>query len=146
MILLDTDIISLVQMEDSPDGLRVRARIAQLPHSEMVATTVITYEEQIHGWFGAISRARQPFNRTREIQVYARLVKHVEDYRKMKVVAYDDASANQFDRLRSLRIRVGTNDLRIAAIALSLDATLITRNLHDFAKVPNLRVEDWTKP
>jgi hypothetical protein len=42
MIILDTDIISLVQGDDSTEGLRVRARIAQLPQHEIVATTVVT--------------------------------------------------------------------------------------------------------
>lgn len=37
-------------------------------------------------------------------------------------------------------------DLRIAAVALTNDATLITGNLSDFRRVPGLRVEDWTAP
>jgi tRNA(fMet)-specific endonuclease VapC len=34
-------------------------------------------------------------------------------------------------------------DLKIAAIALTRDATVLTRNLKDFSRVPGLRVEDW---
>jgi tRNA(fMet)-specific endonuclease VapC len=36
-------------------------------------------------------------------------------------------------------------DLKIAAIALTRDATLLSRNLADFTRIPKLRVEDWTK-
>jgi tRNA(fMet)-specific endonuclease VapC len=35
-------------------------------------------------------------------------------------------------------------DLRIGAIALANDALLISRNLRDFMRIPNLHVEDWT--
>ena len=42
------------------------------------------------------------------------------------------------------KMRVGTMDFRIAAIALAHDALLLSRNLTDFRKVPGLRVEDWT--
>jgi tRNA(fMet)-specific endonuclease VapC len=36
-------------------------------------------------------------------------------------------------------------DLKIAAIALSRHATLLSRNLGDFRQIVDLRVEDWTQ-
>jgi tRNA(fMet)-specific endonuclease VapC len=60
-------------------------------------------------------------------------------------VGFTDAAGVEFQRLRKLGVRIGTMDLRIAAIALTLDATLVTRNGSDFDKVPDLRWEDWTK-
>ncbi len=49
-----------------------------------------------------------------------------------------------FDNLRAASLRVNTMDLRIAAIALSQDMTVLTRNTVDFERVPNLKFEDWT--
>ena len=48
--------------------------------------------------------------------------------------------------VNAARIRIGTHDLKIAAITLSLGetATLLSRNRKDFEKVPGLRVADWT--
>jgi tRNA(fMet)-specific endonuclease VapC len=34
-------------------------------------------------------------------------------------------------------------DLKIASIAMSNQATLLTRNAKDFEKIPGLRFEDW---
>jgi tRNA(fMet)-specific endonuclease VapC len=42
-------------------------------------------------------------------------------------------------------VRIGTRDLRIAAIARSRNLTVVTHNVSDFGKVPNLKTEDWTK-
>ena len=38
---------------------------------------------------------------------------------------------------------IGPLDLLIAAQALALDATLITHNMREFRRVPDLAVEDW---
>ena len=38
---------------------------------------------------------------------------------------------------------IGGMDMLLAAHALALRATLITRNVREFSRVPNLRVEDW---
>ena len=54
-------------------------------------------------------------------------------------------AAMQFNNLRKQRVRIGTQDLKIASIALEHDALLLSANLRDFEQVPGLRVEDWLK-
>ena len=60
---------------------------------------------------------------------------------------FDDACADQYGVIRTELETAGTpigpNDLMIAATALANDATLVTHNLQEFARVPGLRLEDW---
>ncbi len=62
----------------------------------------------------------------------------------MPVLPFDTAAAVVFGGLQAQRIRVGTMDLRIAAIALSRGLVVLTRNVRDFGRVPGLLTEDWT--
>lgn len=57
---------------------------------------------------------------------------------------FDQLAHDCYKELIRQKIRIGTRDLRIAAITLSRNAILVTRNSKDFSKVPNLRIEDWT--
>lgn len=67
-------------------------------------------------------------------------------YLTVQVLPYDAAAVAEFSRLRRQKIRVGTQDLRIASIALSKNATVVTRNTRDFVRVPNLKIVDWSVP
>ena len=106
-----------------------------------VGTTIITYEEQCRGWLSLISQAKSA---AEQIESYARLENHLDYFRRMTVHGFPVPAAVEFQQLRK-SVRVGTMDLRIAAIALAMDATVVSCNRRDFEKVPGLRVEDWTK-
>ncbi|WP_199341578.1 MULTISPECIES: type II toxin-antitoxin system VapC family toxin [Nostocales] len=49
-----------------------------------------------------------------------------------------------YTNLLNQKIKVGRQDLRIAAIALSVNGILVTRNNRDFCQVPNLVLDNWT--
>ena len=55
----------------------------------------------------------------------------------------DDITVERFQELKLAKSRVGTMDLKIAAIALAHNALLLTANRRDFEKIPNLRFENW---
>ena len=59
------------------------------------------------------------------------------------IVEWDEPAAATFRRLRAGRVRIGTQDLKIAATAIAQDASLLSANLRDFEQVPGLNVEDW---
>jgi tRNA(fMet)-specific endonuclease VapC len=60
------------------------------------------------------------------------------------VLEFDEPAGVEFEQLQRLRPRIGTMDLKIAAIALANNATVLTRNIQDFVRVPGLGVEDWS--
>ena len=55
----------------------------------------------------------------------------------------DMAFANVRHHLTTSGQPIGPMDLLIAAHALALDLTLVTANIREFSRVPNLRVENW---
>ena len=139
MIVLDTDHVSLLEW-DFDGSAPLRERLADVAPDE-VATTIISYEESMRGWMAYIARARTV---AQQIQGYERLRRHLENYRQIPMLDFDEDAGSEFQRLRRARIRIGTMDLKIAAIALANGATLLSRNRIDFEKVPGLTVEDWT--
>jgi tRNA(fMet)-specific endonuclease VapC len=60
---------------------------------------------------------------------------------------FDDAAAEIAGSLRAQLAERGTPigpyDLQIAAIALANDCTLVTHNVSEFGRLPDLAIEDW---
>ena len=78
------------------------------------------------------------------VLAYRRLQRGQAFYQQMTCLPFDEVAATIFDQLNAQKIRIGTNDLAIAAITLSVSGILVTRNTVDFQRVPNLVLEDWT--
>ena len=140
MIVLDTDVLTLYELQHGSAYLRLAERLVRTP--ERVYVTIINFEEQMRGWLSYIAASR---TQQREIEGYRRLFCLLDAYRQRDLLEYDDPAARQFDRLRRMHVRIGSMDLKLAAIVLVHDGLLISRNLRDFRKVPGLRVEDWTQ-
>jgi tRNA(fMet)-specific endonuclease VapC len=137
MLVLGTNHLSELEVRCAA-GMRLLARLEKC--REDTSITVVTCEEQLRGWLAEIKRHTKPRG---QIGAYARLIRTVESLARWPVLSLDEESATAFEALEKKRIRIGTNDLKIAAIALAHEATLLTRNSGDFAKVPGLRFENW---
>jgi tRNA(fMet)-specific endonuclease VapC len=140
MLILNTDHMSLLEWGGQESSI-LRERLATQIESD-VYTTIISYEEQIRGWMAYIARAR---TLPHKVEAYRRLRNHLENYRQIRVLDFDQRAADSFQALTQAKIRVVTMDLKIAAIALTVGGTLLSRNRQDFELVPGLRVEDWSK-
>lgn len=138
MFIFDTDYMSLLD-RGGDEGERLLNRLRDVPLDD-IATTIVSYEEQVRGWMSQISQTRLTIEQT---TFYIRLKKQMQQYCRIAVIDFDQKSALEFDRLRKSKIRIGSMDLKIAAIALVNNATLLTRNFKDFQKVPGLKIEDW---
>jgi tRNA(fMet)-specific endonuclease VapC len=140
MYIFDTDHLSLIQ-RNGEDGKRILARLAAIADPE-VAVTVITYEEQVKGRLSVLARAK---TLDEQVFAYQGLQQVAIDYLKIATLPFSYAAALEHQRLRKAYPRLGNMDLKIAAISLTNDAILLTRNKSDFGQIIELRIEDWSR-
>lgn len=140
--LFDTDHFSILQEGEQPACSNLEKRL-RATAGISVKTSIVSFQEQVRGRLAWIQRARKPADILLGYSLLQDLLGH---YAKLEVLPFDAAALVEFDRLALQRIRVGTRDLRIAAIAKVHGLKVLSRNLRDFRQVPGLIVEDWTVP
>lgn len=78
------------------------------------------------------------------VLTYDKLAETFNDLKLLNIVKYSQQADNIYPQLRQQKIRIGTQDLRIAPIILANNYILVTRNDRDFKEIPNLSYENWT--
>jgi tRNA(fMet)-specific endonuclease VapC len=136
LFILDTDTLSNYCRGHANTVRAVDSR----PPSE-IAISVITIDEQLSGWYTLTRQAREPVDIAR---AYAMLGEAVVQLAEWPILPYTEAAIERASAFNKQRLNVRKMDLRIAAIALENDATVVTCNLRDFERVLGLRVEDWS--
>jgi tRNA(fMet)-specific endonuclease VapC len=134
--VLDTDMLTALQRGQAAVEARVRA-----VDPDAIAVTVVTLYEQLRGRLAVVNAARNDDSLVVAFRLLEMTRRHLC---AVTVLPFDARSAEIARSLTSLRPRIGTQDLCIAAITLAHDATLVTGNRRDFGRVPHLRTEDWT--
>ena len=130
--MLDTKILS--DLIRHPRGVLVERLRATEPNA--VCTSIVVACELR---FGARRKGSQL------------LTQRVDDLlNTLAVLPLDQPADEHYADIRATLERAGTptgsHDLFIAAHARSRGLTLVTQNGHEFARVPQLRVEDWLAP
>ncbi len=141
MIFLDTDHLSIVADPKARRHAELYARLDRC--GQPLAVPVICVEEQCKGWLARIHHARDIRG---QLTGYERLARLFYFFRNWEIAAFDELAAASYESLRAMKIRIGSQDLKIAACALADDALLLSANLRDFQRVPELRVENWLPP
>lgn len=134
--LLDTDTTTLYQWQHP----KVVANIRYAP-AGTVGHAAVTAAEQIEGRLAEIKRARTPEDIAACSGAFAVTVRFFADF---ELVPMTVGAVLRFRGLLALKLNVGGNDLRIAATALDIGATVVSRNVRDFGRVPGLNVVDWS--
>jgi tRNA(fMet)-specific endonuclease VapC len=135
--VLDTTTVTHLQRAHP----RVLARVAAYAATQQViGTSTVTVEESVGGWLAELRRARTRVDAALASQGLADAVTILS---RLQVFPTTEPALARFDQLVRLKLNVGRPDLKIAAVALELGATVVTDNRRDFARVPQLAVEDW---
>lgn len=130
MFMLDTNICIYIKKNNPPQVLE---KLQSLP-VEQVCMSSITYAEL---FYGAIKSLQS--------------VKNIEKIAVLKsvipILPFDESAAEQYGQIRAnLENRgliIGSNDLLIAAHALSQNHILVSNNIREFGRVDGLTTENW---
>jgi tRNA(fMet)-specific endonuclease VapC len=140
MILLDTDHLSVLTDRRAAGNDALVRRLER--EEEPLTIPIVAVEEQCKGWLATLNRTR---NIHEQIHPYERLAELFDFLAEWDIISLNEAAADRFAELRRQKIRIGSQDLKIAAIAITRNALLLSANLHDIQKVPGLRVESWLR-
>lgn len=125
--LFDTSSLAEV-LRTLPSPMFVK-RLSMVPTADRW-TTAITVSQ--------ILIAARRTGKTRLMQDVIRLVAAV------KVASFDTFASQSFAKFRcTVTPEASTDDIMIAAIAVTHDFTLVTRRVDTFRVYPHLRCEDW---
>ncbi len=130
MYMLDTN-ICIFAIKHKPDSVLLRL---QQHKPEEICISAVTYAELCHGVEKSQAKTR---NRLALILFLS----------SIDILPFDERAAEEYGKVRAqLELKgtpIGPLDTMIAAHAKSLDMTVVTNNVREFARVEGLSVEDW---
>jgi tRNA(fMet)-specific endonuclease VapC len=138
MTAFDTDVLSDI-LRGAPT---VVARAGTIDRANQVVPVVVV-EKVIRGRFAAIRLAEAGKGKTSLPAAYDLFDQSFRALAAFQILLYNMAADALIQQLKRNKIRVGTRDMRIAAICIVHGATLVTRNARDYNKIPGLTLDVW---
>ena len=137
MYILDTNILTALHLGNS----KIINAIQKIGN-ERIAITIVTKVEMLRGRIDFLLKADRGESLLRAQNL---LLETEKQLNLIEVLPFENAAINQFEKLitiPSMR-KAGRADLLIASIVLSQNGTLVTRNIKDFQRFPNLKLINW---
>lgn len=130
--LLDTNIIS--DLIRHPTG-KIFSRIREVGEDQICTSIIVACELQFGARKNNSLRLKDRISLILDMIPILSLMSNVEyDYAKIRTYLEGEGTP------------ISSNDLLIAAHAINLNLTLVTDNVREFSRIPNLRVENWLNP
>lgn len=138
MISFDADVLSAILQ-----GHAVLSQRAAKLLLDQQTVPIVVVEELFRGRLNSIRQAEAGKGKLSVERSYELFEAPMNAFRQVNVLSYTSQAETLFQQWRAQKIRVGTHDLRIAAICVAHSAKLISRNRQDFEQVPGLKIEYW---
>ncbi len=130
MYMLDTNICIYVLKHHS-DKLRHKFKAIK-----NICISSVTYGELCFGIENGVGSMRE--TRWGQLDIFTQ---------RLLIGPWDEDAARHYGFIRALLKKqgamIGNNDLLISAHARSMNAVLVTNNIREFSRVPDLSIENW---
>ena len=128
--MLDTN-VCIATIKECPE--EVKEKLLKIPVGEIGISSIVVAEL----WYGIRLSSMRKHNEVALNEFLEYVI----------VLDWPEEAAPEYGRIRAQLKKkgtpVGANDLLIAAHALALDAVLVTDNIREFRRIPNLKIENW---
>jgi tRNA(fMet)-specific endonuclease VapC len=127
---LDTNVCIRIINGRSPEA---RTKLRSVPSGDVTVCSIVRAEL----WYGA-AKSQTPGVSRRKQDLFLK---------PFATLPFDDPAATHYAVIRAALEQQGTPigalDMQIAAIAIANGMILVTHNTAEFARIPDLQIEDW---
>ena len=131
LYMLDANICGYI-IRNKPQTIKEKFKTVEKDHEITLSSIVVS--ELLYG-----AKKKESFKLSKIINNFIN---------NFTIYDFDKQAADEYATIRDILQKqgniIGSNDLFIAAHAKSLNAVLVTNNIKEFQRIPELKIENWT--